>query len=377
MQQPWMSVVVPAYNEELAIGATLAALREWLDAAGRPYEIVVVDNASQDGTATSCATCAGRARAAADQRREPGQGLLRPPGMLETTGGAAAHVRRRLRAQPRLARPDGRGQPRGARRGGLAPGGGGGGGARPALSAPSRRLALHRADPPPDGGAHARRLLRLQAVARRGGRRGASRSRRSRAGPSTPRCWRCRPAPRLQRPRGGDRLGRPRRLAPVDPRGPAAGGGRAAGRPPQRPPPGRETGRRRSTPSRRPPEAAPGRATARPCPRERQPPVLPARTTPGAPRSGPRCWRSSRSASLIRVLYTLLEAPWPRRRAGRPVLLQRAAAAARRRRGLRQPVPVRAPGRGRRCRRPSIRLCTRSCWRAWPSSAGGPPTSSA
>jgi dolichyl-phosphate beta-glucosyltransferase len=51
MQQPWMSVVVPAYNEEVAIGVTLAALRDWLEASGRPYEILVVDNASEDGTA--------------------------------------------------------------------------------------------------------------------------------------------------------------------------------------------------------------------------------------------------------------------------------------------------------------------------------------
>jgi dolichyl-phosphate beta-glucosyltransferase len=50
MQQPWMSVVVPAYNEEVAIGVTLAALRDWLEAAGQPYEIVVVDNASTDAT---------------------------------------------------------------------------------------------------------------------------------------------------------------------------------------------------------------------------------------------------------------------------------------------------------------------------------------
>ena len=32
MQQPWLSVVVPAYNEEAAIGVTLASLREWLQA---------------------------------------------------------------------------------------------------------------------------------------------------------------------------------------------------------------------------------------------------------------------------------------------------------------------------------------------------------
>jgi dolichyl-phosphate beta-glucosyltransferase len=50
MDQPWMSVVVPAYNEEQTIVDTVAALRDRLEEAGRPYEIVVVDNASEDRT---------------------------------------------------------------------------------------------------------------------------------------------------------------------------------------------------------------------------------------------------------------------------------------------------------------------------------------
>jgi dolichyl-phosphate beta-glucosyltransferase len=48
VEQPWLSVVVPAYNEEIALPAIVSTLREHLDALGRPYEIVVVDNASQD-----------------------------------------------------------------------------------------------------------------------------------------------------------------------------------------------------------------------------------------------------------------------------------------------------------------------------------------
>jgi len=50
MDPAWMSVIVPAYNEEKTIIGTVTALRSWLDEAGRPYEIIVVDNASQDGT---------------------------------------------------------------------------------------------------------------------------------------------------------------------------------------------------------------------------------------------------------------------------------------------------------------------------------------
>jgi dolichyl-phosphate beta-glucosyltransferase len=47
----WLSVVVPAYNEAEGIADTVTRLRGWLEATGRPWEIVVVDNASTDGTA--------------------------------------------------------------------------------------------------------------------------------------------------------------------------------------------------------------------------------------------------------------------------------------------------------------------------------------
>ncbi len=45
-----MSVVMPVFNEEEAVGPTVEALRDWLRAQGRPYELIVVDNASQDAT---------------------------------------------------------------------------------------------------------------------------------------------------------------------------------------------------------------------------------------------------------------------------------------------------------------------------------------
>jgi len=51
MEQPWLSVVVPAYNEERDIAEAVTALCCWLDQRDRPYEVIVVDNASEDRTA--------------------------------------------------------------------------------------------------------------------------------------------------------------------------------------------------------------------------------------------------------------------------------------------------------------------------------------
>jgi glycosyltransferase involved in cell wall biosynthesis len=51
LPRPWLSVVVPAYNEAPWILAAVEAMRERLDALGRPWELIVVDNASLDGTA--------------------------------------------------------------------------------------------------------------------------------------------------------------------------------------------------------------------------------------------------------------------------------------------------------------------------------------
>jgi len=45
-----ISFVVPAYNEQRLIGATLAAIHAAAGQSGEPYEIIVVDDASSDAT---------------------------------------------------------------------------------------------------------------------------------------------------------------------------------------------------------------------------------------------------------------------------------------------------------------------------------------
>jgi dolichyl-phosphate beta-glucosyltransferase len=54
MHQPWMSVIVPTYNEEQTIAGTVRAVCAWLEANGPSYEVIVVDNASEDRTVEAC-----------------------------------------------------------------------------------------------------------------------------------------------------------------------------------------------------------------------------------------------------------------------------------------------------------------------------------
>src|SRR5215216_3425953 len=87
MSRPWMSVVVPVYNEEGAIAGTVAAVLQWLQGTGRSHELVVVDNASEDRTVEAL-------RPFLDDRRvrllrndvNRGKGFSVRRGMLEASG---------------------------------------------------------------------------------------------------------------------------------------------------------------------------------------------------------------------------------------------------------------------------------------------------
>jgi len=45
-----ISVVIPAYNEEKRIGKTLSLVRDYFASSGMEYEVIVVDDGSDDGT---------------------------------------------------------------------------------------------------------------------------------------------------------------------------------------------------------------------------------------------------------------------------------------------------------------------------------------
>ncbi len=50
MTSPELSIIIPAYNEEVLIASTLDCLQTYLSARHEQYEIIVVDDGSQDKT---------------------------------------------------------------------------------------------------------------------------------------------------------------------------------------------------------------------------------------------------------------------------------------------------------------------------------------
>jgi dolichyl-phosphate beta-glucosyltransferase len=59
LSQPALSVVIPAYNEALRLPATLARVHKYLEARGAPYQVLVVDDGSSDGTADAARAARG------------------------------------------------------------------------------------------------------------------------------------------------------------------------------------------------------------------------------------------------------------------------------------------------------------------------------
>src|SRR5271165_6508690 len=50
VKEPWLSIVVPAYNEEDRLGNSLKRMLAYFDGQNYAYEILVVSDGSTDGT---------------------------------------------------------------------------------------------------------------------------------------------------------------------------------------------------------------------------------------------------------------------------------------------------------------------------------------
>lgn len=86
--EPYLSVVIPAHNEVERIGPTLERVLEYLGRQDYGFEIIVVDDVSQDGTARVTARFQrrdGRLRLL-QRTADPGKGAAVQAGMLAARG---------------------------------------------------------------------------------------------------------------------------------------------------------------------------------------------------------------------------------------------------------------------------------------------------
>jgi len=88
MDNPFLSVVIPAYNEALRIGSTLEKVRQYLDTRSYPCELILVDDGSRDETPRLLADFCTRYPAARVLRNEPnrGKGYTVRRGVLDARG---------------------------------------------------------------------------------------------------------------------------------------------------------------------------------------------------------------------------------------------------------------------------------------------------
>jgi len=79
---PFLSIVIPAYNEERRLGPTLQRVKQYLAAQSYTSEIIVVDNNSRDGTAE----VARKAGVAVLSETRQGKGAAVRTGVLAARG---------------------------------------------------------------------------------------------------------------------------------------------------------------------------------------------------------------------------------------------------------------------------------------------------
>jgi glycosyltransferase involved in cell wall biosynthesis len=88
MAQPYLSIIIPAYNEAERLPHTLVDIDKRLSAADYSYEIVVVNDGSTDATATIVKNMAKMVKnlKLIDLRQNSGKGSAVRQGMLLSTG---------------------------------------------------------------------------------------------------------------------------------------------------------------------------------------------------------------------------------------------------------------------------------------------------
>ncbi len=82
----FVSIVIPAFNEELRLGSTLAKIKDYLDSRGFEHEVIVVDDGSSDKTAQVAEDFKGLSLRVLKNEKNSGKGYSINRGMLEARG---------------------------------------------------------------------------------------------------------------------------------------------------------------------------------------------------------------------------------------------------------------------------------------------------
>ena len=86
MSAPELSFVIPAYNEAARLPPSLEKILAWGRAWGRPFEVVVVDDGSRDGTSERARQVGGEAVTVLRNEPNRGKGYSVRRGMLAARG---------------------------------------------------------------------------------------------------------------------------------------------------------------------------------------------------------------------------------------------------------------------------------------------------
>jgi glycosyltransferase involved in cell wall biosynthesis len=101
---PMVSIVLPARNEAAGIQAAIKAVHELLEDIGMPFEIIVGDSASDDGTAL-CALALELPCVRVIRADQPGKGLALTRAMMRARGSIIGFLDADLEISPDYLRP--------------------------------------------------------------------------------------------------------------------------------------------------------------------------------------------------------------------------------------------------------------------------------
>jgi dolichyl-phosphate beta-glucosyltransferase len=84
----YLSIIIPAYNEEKRIGKTIFAINEYLQKQNYPYEIIIVDDGSKDSTVELVKNLKEKVKnlRVIDNKKNHGKGYVVRQGIMEAKG---------------------------------------------------------------------------------------------------------------------------------------------------------------------------------------------------------------------------------------------------------------------------------------------------